>query len=275
MKLRLYDAHNHLQDERLAAHRTEIISALQREGIVKMVVNGSCEEDWPGVLALSRQYPQVIPSFGYHPWYVKERTPAWQEALLHYLSQVPAAMGEIGLDRWIPDHDLAQQVEVFTWQWGLAAERNLPVSIHCLKAWGKLFEILHAGPRPAGGFLLHSYGGPGEMVAPLAKLGAYFSCPGYFAHARKQHQREVFKLVPPDRLLIETDAPDQPLPDERNRFPLRDSVSGKPINHPANLAAVYQFVAELLDEPVEVLAQRVAENFQRLFGRLCRCPTEL
>jgi TatD DNase family protein len=266
--LRLYDAHNHLQDERLQPHREAIFSALAEEGVVGMVANGSSEEDWPLVLALARQCPQVIPSFGYHPWYVKQRSPHWQQALLRCLDEVPAAIGEIGLDRWIRDADLAQQEEVFIWQLRLAAERDLPVSIHCLQAWGKLFDLLRAEPRPRCGFVLHSYGGPREMIAPLADLGAYFSMPGYFAHERKARQREAFRYVPPERLLIETDAPDQLLPQDRVQYPLADAAPGKPINHPANLGAVYRFAAEVLREPLETLAPRVETNFRRLFGRL-------
>lgn len=268
MSITLYDAHNHLQDPRLAPHREAILAALREEGVASMVVNGSGEEDWPEVLALARSHPQVIPSFGYHPWYVKERSPDWQAALLRHLDAVPSAIGEIGLDRWIKDHDLAAQEEVFVWQLRLAAERNLPVSIHCLQAWGRLLELLRAGPCPRCGFLLHSFGGPRELIAPLAELGAYFSVPGYFAHERKARQREAFRHVPPARLLIETDAPDQVLPADRIQYPLMDPATGKAINHPANLGAVYRLVAELLDEPLEPLAERVGENFRRLFGVL-------
>ena len=184
--MQLYDAHNHLQDERLGANPAELVAVAANEGVVKMVVNGSCEEDWPAVLALARQFSQVLPSFGYHPWYVKERTSEWRKVLAQFLDQTPSVIGEIGLDRWIKDHDLADQEEVFVWQLRLAAERDLPVSIHCLQAWGRLLELLQAGPLPREGFLLHSYGGPQEMILPLARLGAYFSIPGYFAHERKQ-----------------------------------------------------------------------------------------
>ena len=266
MNARLYDAHNHLQDERLAPQREAILAALEREGIVKMVVNGSCEADWPQVRALAQRCPQVLPSFGYHPWYVKERSANWKPALLACLEETPAAVGEIGLDRWIEGHDLGDQAEVFAWQLGLAAERDLPVSIHCLQAWGRLLEILRSQPLPRRGFLLHSYGGPAEMVGPLAELGARFSLPGYFAHERKARQRETFRRVPLDRLLIETDAPDQCLPAERVRYPLFETGSGKPINHPGNLGAVYAFAAEVTGLPLETLAARVEENFLRLFG---------
>ena len=81
MTFRLCDAHNHLQDERLAPHREAILAAVRREGVARMVVNGSSESDWPEVLALARDCPEVIPSFGYHPWHVKERSADWQSAL--------------------------------------------------------------------------------------------------------------------------------------------------------------------------------------------------
>ena len=266
MNLRLCDAHNHLQDDRLAPHREAALAAARRECVAWMVVNGSCESDWSQVLSLARAVPEVIPSFGYHPWYVKERSAGWQAALVHHLDAVPSAVGEAGLDRWIKDHDAAQQEEVFVWQLRLAAERNLPLSIHCLQAWGRLLEILQTEPRPACGFLLHSYGGAQEMVEPLAELGAYFSLPGYFAHERKSRQREAFLRVPADRLLIETDAPDQLLPIERTCYPLTDAQTGKALNHPANLRAVYAFAAELLSEPLEELAAQVESNFLRLFA---------
>lgn len=270
--MRLYDAHNHLQDPRLGSDVEALIATAREEGVVRMVVNGSCEEDWPAVLAMARRFPEVIPSFGYHPWYVGERAAHWRETLVDALDQMPSAVGEIGLDRWIENYDLPAQEEVFIWQLRLAAERDLPLSIHCLQAWGRLHELLREHPRPGCGFLLHSFGGPREMIEPLAKLGAYFSLPGYFAHARKERQREAFRHVPPDRLLIETDAPDQLLPEERIRHPMIDPATGKPVNHPANLRAVYDFAAELLSESVESVAGRVEQNFQRIFGRFSTAP---
>lgn len=266
MNLRLYDAHNHLQDERLAPFLDTILDDLAREGVARMVVNGSSERDWPLVHELARRCSSVIPSFGYHPWYVKERSPGWQSVLVQCLERAPSAMGEVGLDRWVEGCDVEQQEEVFGWQLRLAAERNLPLSIHCLRAWGRLVELLRAGPRPRCGFVLHSFGGARELIEPLAELGAYFSLPGYFAQERKVRQREVFRHVPSERLLIETDAPDQSLPSERVLYPLPDAGPGRPVNHPANLTAVYRFAAELFGEPIEQLAPRVEANFLRLFG---------
>jgi len=266
--VKFYDAHNHLQDERLAPYLESILSGMAANGIERVVVNGSCEEDWPAVLALAKRDPRVLASFGYHPWYIRERTRSWLENLEGFLVAVPSAIGEIGLDKWIKGHDMEDQERVFSTQLQLASRRNLPVSIHCLQAWGRLLEILRRSPRPARGFVLHSFGGPREMIEELAALGAYFSLPGYFAHTLKDRQREAFRHVPIDRLLIETDAPDQSLPPERVRFPLPETNDGKPVNHPANLVAVYEFGAELRQTGLDELAVQVEANFNRVFGGL-------
>jgi len=265
--MKFFDAHNHLQDDRFSGQQDELLAACQKSGVARMVVNGACESDWPQVLALAREFPLVLPSFGYHPWYLDERTPDWQRNLETFLDAVPSAVGEIGLDRWKPDLAYAEQEEVFRAQLRLATERNLPVSIHCLKTWGRLLELLQTHPLPARGFLLHSYGGPAEMIPALTKLGAYFSFPGYFLRERKLTQRETFRCIPAERLLIETDAPDQLLPAEKNSSPLVDT-DGKPLNHPANIGAVYLGLADFLNQSPEALAARVEENFLRLFADL-------
>lgn len=265
--MRLYDAHNHLQDDRFGGKQAELVAEAEAEGVVRMVVNGACEEDWARVQELARKFPVVQPSFGYHPWYLHERTEGWQSELVRYLNETPkAVVGEIGLDKWKPNLPYEGQEEAFVWQLRLAAERNVAASIHCLQAWGRMVDLLREGPRPERGFLLHSYGGSAELIAPLAKLGAYFSFPGYYLLERKERQREVFKQIPLERLLVETDAPDQLLPDALNKHPLADSSTGKAVNHPANLRAVYEGLAKIRGMAIEDMAKQVEENFERLFG---------
>ena len=259
--MRLFDAHNHLQDARFGNQQGELISDCAAVGLSKMVVNGTRESDWPTVADLASRHDCVLPSFGLHPWFVHKRTPSWLAKLEQHLDACPSVVGEIGLDRWKPGLDYDGQEEVFAAQLRLAAERNLPASLHCLKTWGRLHELLRNSPLPRRGFLLHSYGGPTEMIKPLASLGAYFSFPGAFAHERKTRQHDTFRRVPTDRLLIETDAPDQALPGDRVTHPLAQAV-----NHPANIAAVYEAAAEALDQAPDDLARRTEENFVRLFG---------
>jgi Tat protein secretion system quality control protein TatD with DNase activity len=134
----LYDAHNHLQDARLAVQLEGVLAECRNAGIARLVVNGSREADWPRVRALAKQHPIVLPSFGYHPWYVGGRTDRWLDELQRHLDAVPSAVGEVGLDRWMENPDVPLQEELFRAQLRVAAARNLPVSIHCLRAWGRL-----------------------------------------------------------------------------------------------------------------------------------------
>jgi len=123
----------------------------------KLVVNGTREADWERVAELARAYPgRVLPSFGLHPWYVNEASEHWRGRLPGFLDAMPSGVGEVGLDRWIEGFDSSKQEEAFRFQIRLAAERGVPLSIHCLKAWGRMLEILEEEALPDCGFLLHS-----------------------------------------------------------------------------------------------------------------------
>ncbi len=266
---RLFDAHNHLQDERFGGMQGRLISEARSVGVGRMVVNGTRESDWAGVLELARRESGfIVPSFGVHPWHVGGLSEGWREALWEHLCAVPSGVGEVGLDRWKPGLAYEGQEEVFLWQLGLAVRYDLPLTIHCLRAWGRLLDLLRLHGVPGRGFLLHSYGGAREMVGAFAELGAYFSLPGYFLREGKERKREAFLVVPRERLLIETDAPDQLLPEESGGRVMHEPGSGVPLNHPANLAGVYEFAAGLLGVELEELVGVVAENFGRLFGGL-------
>ena len=293
----LHDAHNHLQDEWLWPHLDPIAADLTAAGIAGAVVNGTTPDDWPQVSALATRFDWVIPSYGVHPWDCGNRPADWLarlEATLiegdHILTTrspivgLPTAgsakVGEIGLDRWILDRakpddprlaglrraPLDEQIEVFAVQLALAARDNRAASIHCIDAWGALFDTLRTGPLPARGFLLHAYAGPPEMIKPFADLGAYFSFNGSYLDPKRARQRETFRAVPPDRLLIETDAPAMPLPADWEKFALPPSPTATRMNHPANVAAVYNGLADCLGQPVTFLAMRVEANFRRLFA---------
>lgn len=264
----LFDAHNHLQDDWLQPHRDTVLSSLRAINLTGAVVNGTEEGDWSEVARLAGQHDWILPSYGLHPWRVKHRSPHWKERLIEELDAAGdrVALGEIGLDRWIQDHDLDDQTKVFVAQLRLAVERNLPATIHCLQAWGALMDVLRRETLPPRGFLIHAYGGPAEMVGPFAKLGAYFSFNGAHLHERKTARREIFREIPLERLLVETDAPAMPPPPEHAPFKLPHTADGDVVNHPANIAHIYDELARLRGMPLDELAAQVAENFRRLFG---------
>ncbi len=276
----LYDAHQHFHFDLLTPHRAAIVADLRAIGLQRAVVNATNEEEWPVVAALAREHAWIMPSFGLHPWDCGNRAPAWLEHLRSALRADPAAgVGEIGLDRWIIDGikpgdpriaglrvaPLDEQGEVFAAQLALAAEFNRAASIHCVQAFGALLELLQKTPRPARGFLLHGYGGPAEMIKPFADLGAYFSFNIELLAPRQATRLENFKIIPADRLLVETDAPTKPPAPELNRFPLPPAADGSAVNHPANIVVAYEQLTQLRDIPLDSLATQVEQNFRRLF----------
>jgi TatD DNase family protein len=255
------DAHCHLQDPRLEDRLEAIVTECRAQDIVKMVVNGTQESDWDTVADLAVRFPGlVIPSYGLHPWWSRERSGSWLEALEQRLRSEPHAhVGETGLDRWMDEPDPIDQEAVLRAHLDLAVRYDRAISLHCLRAWGQLLDVLKSQPLPRRGFLLHSYGGPAEMVRTFADLGAYFSFPGYFLGKAKEKKQAAFREVPEDRLLFETDAPDQLLPEELDRYTLSDSASGRRLNHPANLPVIYEH------DPA-ASPETIARNFHRLFA---------
>lgn len=263
----IYDGHNHLHDARLSSQLPAIIDILEEFPVRKAVVNGTRPEDWEAVIDLAEKRPWVLPSIGLHPWYVQAAPLDWRERFVGIIDSGRCAVGEIGLDRWIENHDFSAQEAAFRWQLEQAANRNLPATIHCLRAWGRLLEVVQSEPLPKCGFLIHSYGGPAGMVQQFADLGGYFSLSGYFAHERKERQREVFRQVPLDRLILETDAPDM-LPPRSMQLHFVSDSHGSEMNHPANIGAVYEFAASLYNISMEELASIIESNFHRLFSPL-------
>ncbi|MBK1834536.1 TatD family hydrolase [Roseibacillus ishigakijimensis] len=252
----MIDAHNHLQQ---FADPETILATARAAGVERQLVNGTCEEDWPRVRELCAHHPDELwPSFGLHPWEVPHRSPQWASTLRDLLAKTPhAALGECGLDRWKKPHDLPTQVDCLQIQIDLAKELDRPLTIHCLQAWGPLLALLqkqdHLPP-----FLIHAFSGSREMMAEFASLGAYFSFNGFFLHERKALLRETYREIPPDRLLLESDAPAMLPPPDFVTHPLPAEQ-----NHPANLPISLQELAKIRSCPTPQLARQLEQNFHR------------
>lgn len=274
--MNLHDAHLHFHFEELAPHHARIDTDLRTIGLRHGVVNGTNEAEWPVVADLARRRPWIIPSFGIHPWDCGQRSGLWLANLRAALLAEPRAhVGEIGLDCFIlglksGDPRIAglrvcaleEQTEVFTAQLALATELKRTASIHCVQAYGALLDALKTAPPPARGFLLHGYGGSAEMIKPFADLGAYFSFNVEWLNPRHSARLDNFRIIPADRLLVETDAPTKPPPSTLNRYPL--GRHGE-FNHPANIVVAYEQLALFRATPLDQLAAQIDANFRRLF----------
>ncbi|MDD5255391.1 MAG: TatD family hydrolase, partial [Candidatus Omnitrophica bacterium] len=227
----LVDAHCHLQDERIGAGIDALIARAREAGVSWVVCCGTEERDWQDVLGLKEKYPGfIVPSFGLHPWSLKERSKDWEEELERFLGMTPSGVGEIGLDHAV-DIDHAEQEEVFLRQLMLAIKLQRPVSIHCRRAWDSLLAVLEkTGPLESGG-IVHSYSGAPEAISLLGKLGLSVSFSCSITRSGNKKGRRALLAAPMENLLIETDSPDI-MP-----------VGVKGLNEPANLILVLQTAA--------------------------------
>jgi len=137
-----------------------------------------------------------------------------------------------------------------------------------VRAIGPLMDILRATALPRRGFLLHSWNGPVELVPELARLGAYFSFSAHHLPERKAHLRVQFAVaIPPERILVETDAPALCPAPEYRVHELPASAEGVEQNHPSNLRRNLVELARTMGVTPEQAAARTGANFARLFLR--------
>jgi TatD DNase family protein len=251
------DAHCHLQDERIRGDLRFLIDRAIDKGVRRLVCCGSREDDWEAVAILKEQYPcEIIPSFGLHPWYIKERSETWLDNLEGFLKRLPSGVGEIGLDHGLKDFDERDQREVFLAQLALARSLRRPVSIHCRRAWDDLFDVLKDfGPLDAGG-VVHSYSGSAEMIPSLQAYGLYFSFSCSITRSGHTRGHRALQAVPRDRLLIETDSPDIP------------PAGSTGLNEPSRLLLVAQTVSEILGMTLDEVAALTTANATALFGSM-------
>jgi TatD DNase family protein len=263
--MELRDAHCHYQ---FAEVPYAAVEQARADGVGLAMINGSAPSDWEDVAALGRLDPRNRVSFGLHPWDVPTAPAGWEHQLRTILVAHPAAgVGEMGLDRWVKDHDPVAQESAFRTQLALAVELDRALTIHCVKAIGPLMDILRASALPRRGFLLHSWNGPVELVADLVKLGAYFSFSAYHLIPRKADLRVQFAAaIPRARILVETDAPALcPAPEFRVRE-LALAADGTEQNHPSNLVRNNAELARTIGVTPEESAALTCANFARLFG---------
>ena len=258
----LYDAHVHLASQKLLSARDRIFEDYQGIGLKKAIVVGTCPNDWDDAVNLCRKNDRCIPAVGLHPWKVNDAPDDWKAALRKHLDAGVSVLGEIGLDQWINGYDIERQKAAFIWQMEMAAERNLPSSIHCLRAHEPLLEVLKATALPERGFKIHAYNGPVATLEPLLELGAHFSFNGGQLKPNAKRVHTIIRHIPKERLLIETDAPDFLPTPECREFELNDTS----LSHPANIRAAYAAIAEIRGCDFGELTATVEQNFQRYFS---------
>ncbi|MDR2210588.1 MAG: TatD family hydrolase [Spirochaetaceae bacterium] len=253
------DTHAHLsllEERGLEAHT--LLAELFRTGFGRIIDVSLKSGDLDKRIAAFSRYPEVRFASGLwpHGQVIRERhrlVPALAEELGAAPPGIVCALGEFGLDHHEERADLAGERELMEMQMELAQGLALPVIIHSRDAPEETAGILAGYPRLRGVIHCFSYG-PAEARAFL-DLGYYISFAGNLTYKNAGNIREACTLVPPDRLLLETDCP----------FLAPVPYRGRPA-HPGMVEEVYKLAAELRHTDPAALAGQAAENTRILFG---------
>lgn len=263
----MIDAHCHLDDPGLVPER--VVAEARAVGVSDIVMAGVDATGWRAQRALAERFAGVHTVFGIHPQVVPAVACEALEAAYVALEQAivaarPVALGETGLDRLSPatKSSYDTQVLAFREQLRLARRFELPVVLHLLRADEGALRILKEEKLPAAGGVVHSFSGSADFARQLLALGLHLSFAGTLTFPQSRRLREAAAACPRDRLLVETDTPDQtPVPHRGER------------NRPALLPLVVEALAAVRGWSGAETAAITADNARRLFGLAARSAT--
>ncbi len=206
------DSHAHLDMPQFDADRDDVVRRARAAGVELILTIGTASPDDRSIettLELAEAYDFVHAGVGVHPHDARLADEAlWQR--MERWSRHPKVVlwGEIGLDYYYDHSPRDAQLEVFRRQLRLAADRGIPVSLHCRDAWPDLVETLRQEWRHASrSGILHSFTGTGEQARECADMGFLISFSGMVTFKNAGALRAAARTIPLDRLLVETDSP--------------------------------------------------------------------
>jgi len=246
----LVDSHCHLDDARFDADREAVIERARLAGVAMMLAIGAGPPHLDAAIRLAERHENLYATVGVHP----HEASHWDGEAAKRLRELAAhpkvvAIGEIGLDYHYNFSPPAEQRKAFEEQLGLAREWNKPVVVHTREAWRDTLDLL--GGAASG--VMHCFsGGPADAEACLER-GLYISFAGIVTYPKAVNVQEAARLVPLDRLLVETDAPYlAPAPFRGQR------------NEPAFVRETAARIAALKGVSLEAVAAATTANFETL-----------
>jgi len=252
----LFDTHAHLHFPEFADDLDAVLARARDAGVRQMVTVGTDVETSRAAIALAERDPDLFASVGIHPHHAGEVGEA-DLAELERLARSPrvVAIGEAGLDFFRNLSPPDSQERVFRWQLDLGRRVAKPVLIHCRDAHTETLQILGEAEVGQTGGIMHCFSGDLPVARRVLDLGLLISIAGPVTYPSARALPEVTRLVPADRLVVETDCPFLPPQPYRGKR-----------NEPAYVAITARRVAELRGEPLEGLAAQTSENARRLFA---------
>lgn len=251
------DSHCHIDFPQLRDRFDEVLHNMQSNQVEHALVVSVNIEDWPGLMALVEQQPNLSASVGVHPGYPNAQEVGIKE--LVELAQHPkvVAIGETGLDYYRQKEPLDWQRARFERHLAASKRSNLPVIIHTRQAPQDTLEIMRDANIDEVGGVMHCFTESKEVAKAAMDMNFYISFSGIVTFKNATELQDVARYVPLDRMLIETDSPYlAPVP-----------YRGK-TNEPAYVKHVAECIAALRGDDVETIARHTTENFYNLFSKL-------
>lgn len=252
MSIQLIDTHCHLDFAVFDGWRKQMLADARSDNVTGFVVPGVTAVDWSGLLATC-DTEGLYPALGLHPCFLDQHKASDLDQLEQLLSLKPVvAVGEIGLDFFVPNLDQKRQIELFTRQLEIAKQFQLPVLLHVRKAHDQVLKLLRRLNLTRGG-IVHAYSGSEQQAEQYIELGFKLGVGGSLTYDRAKKLRRIAVHLPLEVFVLETDSPDIPLAGYR----------GEP-NQPKRVREVAEVFAELRGISLEELAQCTSATARHL-----------
>lgn len=255
----LIDSHSHLDAAEFADDRDAVYARARAAGVAVQIVPAVSRVNFDAVAATCRRYPGCLPAWGLHPVYIAAHEDAHLADLRGRIETWrPVAVGEIGLDLFMPELDFAIQEHYYVEQLKIAREFDLPVLLHCRRANDHILKHLRrVGVR---GGIAHAFNGSDQQAEAFIKLGFKLGFGGAFTWERASTLRRLARELPLEAIVLETDSPDIP-----------PAWVGRGRNEPAELARIAETLADLRGISVEEVARTTSANTVQVL-RLLHSP---
>ena len=257
--MQLIDTHTHLDFPDFDADRPQLLARSRALGVEKMVVLGVYQSNWQRLWDLVQTDSQLYAAFGLHPVYLDDHRPEHVIELGQWLSRLAqhpqvCAVGEIGLDYFLPELDRDGQQQLFEAQLQLAADFQLPALLHVRRSHAQVIATLKRIRLKRGG-IIHAFAGSREEAREYIKLGFKLGLGGAATWPQALRLRKVMVDLPLEAIVLETDSPDMApamYPNQRN----------SPEHLPDNCRAL----ADVMNLRPEQLAEASTANACEVFG---------
>lgn len=249
----IFDTHAHFDDERYNDCLDTLMTQMHQNGVDSIINVGSNIETSYKSIEIAEKYDFVYAAVGVHPNDIEDMKEQDIDTLKK-LSNHPkvVAIGEIGLDYYYKPYDKEKMQYWFKRQLEIAAELNLPVSVHSRDASQDTFDIIKASKVRKG--VIHAYSGSVEMAKDYINMGFHIGVGGVVTFKNGRKLAEVVKNIPLKSILLETDSP------YLSPVPLRGTV-----NNSQNIEYVAEKISELLDLPTEEIYKTTSQSAKELF----------